>query len=424
MRSVAHPGEKILHRQSQQHNFAIKRDAARLPHKAYGVLFRAILALALLFLSRELSSPALAQALNPHWTPAQVERLIQWLEFSRGDALRIADTEIPRLRAVLGSDDSAALDRLATDAAAKLLDGYYKGCCDVSLRSGWLIAGDRPQAEPRGLIADALARNALDALFIAAEPHHPYYRAMRHAYGKETDAKRRAILAANMDRWRWMPRALGQRYLLVNTAAFEAMLWQDGKLVGRWEVIVGKTKSPTPIFQARVTGVVLNPWWEIPDSIAAEGIAAMVRRNPAAAAKRGYVYENGHYRQRPGPNNALGRMKLVMPNPHSVYLHDTPSKGLFDRDVRAFSHGCVRVGDALGLANALLAPSGLWDRARIDAAVAGGETQTVPLAVPIPVYVAYFTAEPGDDGTMRYFPDIYKRDKAAVSPDSGQPCGI
>ncbi|MBB6122411.1 murein L,D-transpeptidase YcbB/YkuD [Sphingobium subterraneum] len=170
--------------------------------------------------------------------------------------------------------------------------------------------------------------------------------------------------------------------------------------------------------------MVLNPWWEIPSSIAAESVAAMVRTNPAAAAKRGYVYENGRYRQRPGPNNALGRMKLVMPNPHTVYLHDTPSQSLFDRDVRAFSHGCVRVGDALGLVTALLAPTGQWDRQRIDATVASGETQTVTLAEPIPVYIAYFTAEPDEDGAMRFFPDIYKRDRAAVAPDDGKPCGV
>ena len=388
-------------------------------------LFRGFLALSLIFLLGKPDQAAQAQTLPPpHWTSMQVERLIQWLEFSRDDALRIATTEIPKLRATQRSNDGPQIDRLATEAAVKLLDGYYEGCCDASLRSGWRIASDRPKTDPRVLVADALARNALDPLFISAEPHHPFYRAMRRAYAKETDATRRATLAANMDRWRWMPRALGQRYLLVNAASFEAMLWQEGKLVGRWEVIVGKTKSPTPIFGAQATGVVLNPWWEIPSSIAAESIASMVRRDPAGAAKRGYVYENGHYRQKPGANNALGRMKLVMPNPYNVYLHDTPSQGLFDRDVRAFSHGCVRVGDALGLASELLAPTGLWDRARVDAAVASGDTQTLSLAAPIPVYVAYFTAEPDDEGNMRYFPDIYKRDKAAIAPDNGQPCGV
>lgn len=387
-------------------------------------MLRCLLFTAMLFIAAFSGQPCQAQTPVPHWTPAQVERLIAWLDFSRADALSIAASEVPKLREAQSAGDSARVDSIATDAAIKLLDGFHEGCCDASLKTGWHIDGDRPKADPHSLVSDAVTRNRLDELFIAAEPHHPFYRAMRRAYTKETDPARRATLAANMDRWRWMPRNLGRRYLLVNTASFEAMLWQDGKLVGRWAVIVGKTKSPTPVFAAKVTGVILNPWWEIPSSIAAEGIAAMVRRNPSAAAKRGYVYENGRYRQRPGPNNALGRMKLVMPNPYTVYLHDTPAQALFDRDVRAFSHGCVRVGDALGLAAALLEPTGQWDRTRIDAAVAAGETRTVPLAEPVPVYVTYFTAEPDDDGNMRFFPDVYKRDKAAVAPADGQPCGV
>jgi murein L,D-transpeptidase YcbB/YkuD len=142
----------------------------------------------------------------------------------------------------------------------------------------------------------------------------------------------------------------------------------------------------------------------------------MLRDRPAEAARKGYVLQDGRYRQKPGPANALGRMKLVMPNPYSVYLHDTPSQSLFERDVRAFSHGCVRVGDALGLATALLATSPGWDRKRADALVAAGRTTTVALAAPVPVYVAYFTAEPDGEGGMRYFPDIYQRDRAAPLP--------
>jgi murein L,D-transpeptidase YcbB/YkuD len=368
--------------------------------------------------------PAFPQVQTPNWSPAQVERLIAWLDFARADALAIAESEIPKLRAAQASGDGTRLDQAATTAAIKLLDGFYEGCCDASLRTGWHIAGDRPQTDVRALVANAVAYNSIDQMFIAAEPHHPFYRAMRRAYAKETDPVRRATLAANMDRWRWMPRDLGNRYLLVNTASFEAMLWEERKLVGRWQVIVGKTRSPTPIFAARITGIILNPWWEIPSSIAAEGVAALVRRDPATAARRGYIYENGRYRQRPGANNALGRMKLVMPNPFSVYLHDTPAQSLFERDVRAYSHGCVRVGDAIGLASALLAPTGQWDKSRIDAVITKGETLTIPLVEPIPVYISYFTAEPDDQKNMRFFPDIYKRDKAAVAPDDGHPCGV
>lgn len=369
------------------------------------------------------AAPSDAQdAAPPHWSGQQVERLIYWLIRAHEDAIQISGQEVPALRTAQLGRDPALLDKAATAAALRLLDAHRTGCCDAALRSGWLIPGDMP-ADGAARLREALAQEGIDRLFGDAAPRHPHYLALRRAYQEESDPTKKAVLAANMDRWRWMPRDLGQRYLLVNAAAFEAGLWQDGALEGRWAVIVGKTRSPTPVFAARVDGVILNPWWEIPASIAAEGIAAMVRSNPAAAAKRGYVYENGRYRQRPGPNNALGQMKLVMPNPHAVYLHDTPAKSLFGQDVRAYSHGCVRVGDALGLATALLAPQG-WDRARVDRAVAGGATQKVTLDQPIPVYVAYFTAEPDDTGAIRYFPDIYKRDRAAVSPASGQPCGL
>ena len=367
---------------------------------------------------------ARAQAPAPLWNAAQVERLIQWLDFARNDALHVAAVEVPKLRAAQERGDAAELDQAANAAAVKLLDGYYQGCCDASLRSGWHIAGDRPKGDPATLVADAVISGAIDPLFIAATPRHPYYRALRNAYSVEVDPIRKATLAANMDRWRWMPRDLGRRYLLVNAASFEATLWEDGATKGRWTVVVGKTKSPTPIFSTRVTGVVLNPWWEIPASIAAESVAAIVAKNSAAAARRGYVYENGRYRQRPGPNNSLGRMKLVMPNSYNVYLHDTPAQALFGQEVRAYSHGCVRVGDALDLVTTLLSRSG-WDRARVDGVVASGATRTVTLDEPVPVYIAYFTAEPDDEGAMRFFPDVYKRDRAALSPPgSGEACGV
>lgn len=361
---------------------------------------------------------------RPHWTGQQVDRLIEWLEASRNDGLNTASAEVPRLRAAQAGGDPARIDEAATGAALALLDDFRNGCCNASLRTGWHIDSDPPPLNPEAAIGAALGdgKDGLDRLFARARPSHPFYLALRSAYAREQDPARRATLAANMDRWRWMPRDLGRRYLLVNAAAFEASLWQDGRMVDRWVVIVGKTKSPTPIFAARISGVILNPWWEIPSSIAAEGIAAMVANSPKQAAARGYVREGGRYRQKPGPNNALGRMKLVMPNPYSIYLHDTPAKALFRQDVRAYSHGCVRVGNALGLATALLSAQPGWNRERVDALVATGQTQTLTLAQPVPVYVAYFTAEPNDTGGIRTFPDVYRRDNGASAPGDDGMC--
>ncbi|MBT2188367.1 L,D-transpeptidase family protein [Sphingobium nicotianae] len=377
---------------------------------------RILLAFAALSLCAAAPLPA------PHWSHAQVERLIEWLVSAADDGLGSVTPEAALLRERIAAGDEASLDAEATRVAVRLVNAYRDGCCNASLRSGWRISPTPAWGDATSLVADAVSANRLDQLFLQSRPSHPFYEGLRRAYRLESNAGRRATLAANMDRWRWMPRDLGSRYLLVNAAAFEASLWDHGQLVGRWKVVVGKSKSPTPIFAAQVSGVIFNPWWEIPPSIAAEGVASMVRNRPAVAAGRGYVLENGRYRQRPGANNALGRMKLVMPNSYNVYLHDTPSQSLFARDVRAFSHGCVRVEDALGLATTLVSARPGWDRAQVDAVIEKGETIKVDLPNPVPVYVTYFTAEPDALGAIRYFPDVYHRDRGAKSPTSEGTC--
>jgi L,D-transpeptidase YcbB len=239
-------------------------------------------------------------------------------------------------------------------------------------------------------------------------PVHPYRSAVEAAYGAETDPARRAILAANLDRWRALPAQLGQRHLMVNVPEQEVVLWENGVPVARWDVIVGRPRTPSVSFSAEVTGVNLNPWWYVPQSIVRESVGALVRNNPAEARRRGYVASGGSYRQRPGPGNALGRMKLVMPNSHAIYLHDTPARHLFEREERAFSHGCIRVRDAMGFAARLAGMT----RAELEAIAADGQTRTVPLAQSVPVHITYFTAVPGPDNALRYLNDIYGRDRS------------
>lgn len=241
---------------------------------------------------------------------------------------------------------------------------------------------------------------------------HPHQAALIDAYEREESPATRAVLAANIDRWQRLNGDFAGRYLIVNAAAFDVTLWDGHRVIQSWPVIVGTTRTPTPEFSATVAGVILNPWWEIPSSIAAEGIASMVRNNPRRAAQRGYVYQNGRYRQRPGPGNALGRMKLIMPNPHSVFLHDTSNRSLFEREVRTLSHGCIRVGDALDFVTALASVDPDWNRERVDGIVESGRTRTVSLDQPIQVYVSYFTAVPRSDESIEFYPDIYRRDLA------------
>ncbi len=351
----------------------------------------------------------------PLWTTTQAMQLVSWLDNAPLDGLSAMTDRANALRAAVATGDRAQISAVADPAALLLLERHRNGTHAVQRRR-FNITGDSfaPAADA---LAAALNSNQVDALFRAAVPNHPHYVMLREALAAENDAGRAETIRLNMDRWRWMPRELGRRYLLVNVPSYEVTLWQDGVRIDRWRTIVGRPSTPTNIFSDTVTGVVLNPWWEIPTSIANEGIASMVRNNPSAAAARGYVFEQGRYRQRPGPGNSLGQMKLVMPNEHAIYLHDTPARSLFANPARAYSHGCVRVNAAVDFATAVLSTREGWDRADTDAVLASGRTQTVELPEPIPVYIAYFTTAPfttslDTPGEIRQFADIYGHDRA------------
>ena len=193
---------------------------------------------------------------------------------------------------------------------------------------------------------------------------------------------------------------------------------KDGLTVATHRVIVGKTNRQTPQFHAEVTGVTINPWWNVPCSILPEGIGRLVRTNPKEAARRGFVAYRGAggeliVRQRPGPNNALGQVKLEMPNRYHVYIHDTPSRDLFDDERRAYSHGCIRADQPLNLVAGLLGPDGMMTA---ELALATNQSTTIRLAEPVPVYVIYQTAEPDKDAPdgVAIHEDIYRRDPALM----------
>lgn len=319
--------------------------------------------------------------------------------------------------------DPAGIDGAANALALQFARLQLHGSSSAVQRRGWTISDKADSEGLEARLATALANGQVGAFLTGLAPQHPDYAGLRAAYAVEKDPASRATLARNMERWRWMPQRLGADYLLVNAASYEVRLWRGGAHTGTWRVIVGKPKTPTPVFGATVTGVTLNPWWDVPASIVRESVGSLVRRSPATARARGYVWSGGRIRQRPGPGNSLGEMKLAMQNPWNVYLHDTPSKALFDKEARAFSHGCIRVGDALGFAATLL--EGTRTRTQIDARVATRDTETVPLARPIPVYITYFTAGMRGDGTFGYFPDIYGRDKGvALAPQVNKACGV
>jgi len=340
------------------------------------------------------------------WNAALLASLAKWVDSAPSFGLPRPDTAA--LDKATRDRDVAAIDREAEALALRLARFYLLGCTPVNHHAAWRIPDTDARLDLAGNLHAAMLEGSLDTFFADLQPRNPAFAVLRARLAEEADPVRKTTLIRNMERWRWMPRDPGHTYLLVNPAAFSVELWRDGGKVDEWRAIVGRKSSPTPIFAAMVSGVTFNPWWDIPPNIVRESVGAMMRNNPDAAARKGYVRAGRRYRQRPGPDNALGVMKLAMPNSFNVYIHDTPSKALFNRPVRAFSHGCVRVDRPLDLAAALLAPR--ITRADADHIVASGNTVTEPLPGQVPVYIAYFTAVPSADGEVAFLSDIYGRD--------------
>jgi murein L,D-transpeptidase YcbB/YkuD len=234
-------------------------------------------------------------------------------------------------------------------------------------------------------------------------------------------------LALNMDRMRWLPKNLGERYVLMNQPAFELKLIDKGKLVWRTNVIVGKPHNQTVAFHDEMETVVFNPSWGVPQSIIAKEMLPILRKDPSYLDRNGYrvILPNGRIvksrsinwrvygnkiplsvQQPPSDDNALGEIKFLFPNTHNIYMHDTPTKALFAKPVRAFSHGCVRVENPREFARYVM---GL-DRGEIDARIDSGESTTVKLAHKLPVHLVYFTAWPDEKGRVIFYDDIYGRD--------------
>jgi L,D-transpeptidase YcbB len=222
-----------------------------------------------------------------------------------------------------------------------------------------------------------------------------------------------ADIIANMERWRWLPPDLGERYILVNVPEFTLRYVNNGVLTHHARVIVGKPATPTPLFSADMKFLVVNPSWYVPPSILKKEFLPKLAEDPLYAERQGYeVVQHGDrisIRQPPGERNALGRIKFMFPNDHAVYLHDTPTRNLFAQSERAFSHGCVRVEQPFRLAEYVLNDEASWPQRRIEKMVGGGE-RTINLTQQLPVHLAYFTLAADADGTLHRFGDLYGLD--------------
>ena len=344
------------------------------------------------------------------WTRTAAEELLTYIEGSGAEGFEPADYKPEVLRAALGGRDQIALDRAATDSFLRLSADLALGNLPISVRDDWHMKDpDLDGSQQFALMERAIQENSVRTVLDSLLPTHLQYAELKGVLATATDEATKQKARVNLERWRWLPRELGPRYVIVNVPAYTVALVENGHVVARHRGVVGAVKTPTPQLSAVATGVIFNPWWEVPASIAKE-----------VRGKKGYVSvktpEGGvRYRQPPGAGNSLGRMKVVMPNNYAIYLHDTPSKSLFARDARAFSHGCIRTQDALGFARALLG-NPEWDQAKINETIASGKTVKADTIVPTPVYITYFTAAAAKDGAgIVPYKDVYGRDTKVIA---------
>ena len=350
----------------------------------------------------------------PFWRPEQARALLNYIYTIGREGLNPYDYEPDGLIAAMASNDPAILAREATDRFNKLSSDLALGHVRGEARIGWhLVDNDLDDARQRALLVAALNENRLADALNGLLPLHPQYGALKTALSAtpRTDVEKLNKIRLNMDRWRWLPRDLGPKYIIVNVPSYYATLVENG--VTRWKTraVAGAIKTPTPALNATAVGVILNPWWEVPKSI-----------SPEVAGKPGYVAVKGkdgkvqRWRQPPGPTNALGMLKFVMYNEQNIYLHDTNAKSRFNSQIRAASHGCIRTKDVLELATMLLGDDGgEWTPEKIQETLVSKKSKQANFVKPLPVYIVYFSAAANTDGSIVRYEDVYKRDGKVIA---------
>ena len=253
--------------------------------------------------------------------------------------------------------------------------------------------------------------------------------ATRDALNKGVSTASASTILINMERWRWEPRELGNRHIYVNIPEFLVRVSDRGQIVHEERIVTGSPQHRTPVFSDEMEYVVFNPYWNVPESIMLKEILPAARRNPDFFARnRLEVVWQGRrtvdpqevdweavnpmkvsLRQPPGPSNALGQIKFLFPNKHSVYMHDTPTKNLFSQASRAFSHGCMRVRNPVRFAEVLLGEQG-WSPAKVRQAIDTTEDYQVTLDRKVPVHIMYFTLWADRSGNLKEFGDVYDYD--------------
>ena len=349
------------------------------------------------------------------WHPHDVQQLLGFIQQIGSEGLDPADYDPAGLVAAWRSGNPVRMSQAASErfnlVSSDLALGHVRG----KDREGWHIKDtDLDRESQYELMKTALIQHRVPDTLRSLLPTHPQYRDLKNALlstapGDVAQANR---IRLNMDRWRWLPRDLGPKYIIVNVPAFYVSLVENGTTKWRQRAVAGAIKTPTPMLSVMATGVSINPSWYVPKSI-----------EPEVRGKRGYVPMRGKdgkitgWRQPPGPNNALGELKFVMYNPLNIYLHDTNARSRFNSQIRSLSHGCIRTQNIVDLAKTIFTEEAnpTWTPEKIDAVLASKKTVQANFANPIPVYIVYFSAAASTDGRIVNYGDVYKRDPRVLA---------
>jgi murein L,D-transpeptidase YcbB/YkuD len=290
---------------------------------------------------------------------------------------------------------------------------------------------------PDRLLRKGISKSDFKSWLQSLPPQRPEYQRLKQLLAtlrnQANDNNKIRKITLNMERWRWLPKKHTKRYIIVNIAGFNLMAFENDKMLFKTKVIVGNEYRQTPVFSAPMTSLKFNPTWTVPRSIARRDIIPQIRQNPKRifgaygmrvigkggadinpysinwqqVSARSFPYR---FKQRPGPMNALGKLRFSIVNPYAIFLHDTPTKNKFNSNVRTLSSGCIRVQDPPRLAEFCFNDP-KWSAQRIANNMKGTNTHVVTLASPVDVDMMYATVWVGPDGVAHYYNDVYNRDR-------------
>ena len=390
------------------------------------------------------------RAFTPAWvdgdrTTAQWKDLVQQLKYSERHGLDPAKyhvAEFEQFREQSQTKTSGTrfpLDQVP-ELDARMTFAYLRYAADLlgwdenpkAIYEDWIVPSRK--VELAGQLTDAVSKGSVRESLESLAPTHQQYKGLQAAlaFERQHPSGHADQIRMNMERWRWAPHDLGDRYVLVNVPAYQMQVMEGDKPVLAMRVVVGDPKHETPLFSDEMTTVVFSPNWNVPESIIRNEMLPKLVDDPGYLQRQdiqvvgtsGQVLDAEavdwfdesalarlHFRQAPGPKNALGLVKFQFPNAFDIYMHDTPQNALFNKEHRALSHGCVRLENPVALAEYVLRDKPEWTMEKIDEAMNAGQERAVALKEHLPVHIGYFTAWVNPDGSVTYTDDPYELDE-------------